>query len=145
MSLIARRAFRAAAPLRALPAAQRLSSTASEPIPTEYPKVPDTNRQHLPPRGWDDMFNRRNFNDPIHEQEELYSMWGPDIPPIAPHIALRRFGYAVLSFISVGTFIKFALVPDAPATRRDYPYGGLVTELGGVDELKARVEEDTEA
>ena len=72
----------------------------------------------------------------MHEYEELYSMWGPDIPPIEPHIALRRFGYAVLAFVSFGFLVKTALVPDMPAVRRQYPFTGLVTELGGLDENK---------
>jgi NADH dehydrogenase (ubiquinone) 1 beta subcomplex subunit 8 len=63
-------------------------------------------------------------------------MWGPDIPVIAPPIALRRLAIVALGFVGFGTFVNFALVPEKPAAPRTYPFSGLVTELGGLDENK---------
>ncbi|KAK0500423.1 hypothetical protein EDD18DRAFT_1149937 [Armillaria luteobubalina] len=150
MSLIARRAARVASATRPAAAfAVRSRAYAAEAAKDpetddDYPKVPNVSRQYLPAKGWQDPLTRRNFGDPVHEQDELYSMWGPDIPTIAPHIALRHFTYAVISFVSFGFVVKYALTPEMPAIRRQYPFGGLVTELGGLDANKARVEDESD-
>lgn len=64
-------------------------------------------------------------------------MWGPDIPPnsISPYTALRHFAIVATGFVGVGFLIK-AITPDPPAVRRQYPYDGLVKELGGLEENK---------
>lgn len=61
-------------------------------------------------------------------------MWGPDAPPLPPNVALRWFSIAVASFVSFGFLTKYALVADRPAVPREYPFSGLVTELGGLEE-----------
>jgi NADH dehydrogenase (ubiquinone) 1 beta subcomplex subunit 8 len=61
-------------------------------------------------------------------------MWGPDTPPVPPQTALRHFSYVVLSFITLGVFAKYYLVPEIPVVRREYPFGGLSKELGGLDD-----------
>ncbi|KAF9267850.1 hypothetical protein L218DRAFT_984723 [Marasmius fiardii PR-910] len=106
---------------------------------TEYPDVPAINRQYLPPTGWEDNQMRRNFGDPVHEQEEMYSMWSPDIPVIDPNVALKRFAMAFLGFVGVFLYIKNYGTPEPHFVRRTFPYGGLVKELGGIEENKARV------
>lgn len=60
-------------------------------------------------------------------------MWGPDAPPLPPTTALRQLLIVVSGFVAVGFAIK-ALTPDPPAVRREYPYGGLIKELGGLEE-----------
>ena len=65
-------------------------------------------------------------------------MWGPDIPNVPPRTALFHFTLATLAFVGFGFLAKAALVPDRPAVPRQYPYSGLVTELGGLEENKAR-------
>ncbi|KAG7451253.1 uncharacterized protein BT62DRAFT_884024 [Guyanagaster necrorhizus] len=144
MSLIARRAARVTsvarltAALALRPRTYAIEAAKDPESNDDYPKVPSVSRQYLPATGWQDPLLRRNFGDPVHEKEELYSMWGPDIPTIAPHIALRHFTYAAISFVSFGFLVKYALIPEMPAIRREYPFGGLVTELGGVDANKVR-------
>ncbi|KAF8920405.1 hypothetical protein CPB85DRAFT_1167629, partial [Mucidula mucida] len=101
-----------------------------------YPKVPNVSRQYLSPYGWQDPLLRRNIGDPVHEYDELYSMWGPDIPPIAPHIALRRFTFVAMGFVGFGFLVKHVLTPESPVVHRQYPFSGLVTELGGLDANK---------
>ncbi|KAJ7593264.1 hypothetical protein C8J56DRAFT_1045726 [Mycena floridula] len=110
-----------------------------------YPKLPNVSRQYLSPYGWDDMQTRRNRGDPLHEQEELYSMWGPDIPAVAPETAIRHFGLAVLGFVGIGLAVRFILHKEPPMVRREYPFGGLSRELGGYDDNKARAEDESEA
>ncbi|KAG6821296.1 hypothetical protein H0H93_000157 [Arthromyces matolae] len=105
-----------------------------------YPQLPFVSRQHLPPTGWQDPIMRRNFGDTLHEEEEVLSMWGPDIPPTPPSTAASHFLIAVTAFVSFGFLVRYGLLQDPPAVRREYPYGGLVTELGGLDENKARTQ-----
>ena len=66
-------------------------------------------------------------------------MWGPDIPNVPPRTALFHLSLATLAFVGFGFLAKTALVPDRPAVPRQYPFSGLVTELGGLEENKARV------
>ena len=72
----------------------------------------------------------------MHEHEEMYSMWGPDIPHVPPATALNHFAIAFSGFVAFGLLCKYALVPDRPAVPRQYPFDGLVKELGGVEENK---------
>ncbi|KIM73269.1 hypothetical protein PILCRDRAFT_829284 [Piloderma croceum F 1598] len=106
----------------------------------DYPVIQISNQQ-LTPRGWWDQQARRNFGDPIPEYDEVLSMWGPDVPPVPPHIALYQFSLVAFGFIGFGFFCKYALVPDKPAVPREYPFSGLITELGGLEENKAREED----
>jgi NADH dehydrogenase (ubiquinone) 1 beta subcomplex subunit 8 len=72
----------------------------------------------------------------MHEHEEMFSMWGPDIPHVPPATALKHFTVAVSGFVAFGFLCKYVLVPDRPAVPRQYPFDGLVKELGGIEETK---------
>ncbi|KAH8822960.1 hypothetical protein DL96DRAFT_1410787, partial [Flagelloscypha sp. PMI_526] len=78
-----------------------------------YPQLPDVSRQRLPPLGWDDVQNRRNIGDTLHEKEELYGMWGPDVPHVEPNMALRHF---LLAFSLLGGFgyLLYKFPPESP-------------------------------
>ncbi|KZT07786.1 uncharacterized protein LAESUDRAFT_758346 [Laetiporus sulphureus 93-53] len=105
----------------------------------DYPHLPPISRQYLPAlKRWDDPQMRRNFGDPLYMREEMLSMWGPDIPPVPPLVALRWFTIAALGFVSFGVLTKYVFTLERPAVPREYPYSGLVTELGGLEENKAR-------
>lgn len=118
-----------------------------------YPQLPNTSRQSLPATGWWDGQMRRNFGDTVwllpclnmnyvlsqrqmHEHEEMYSMWGADIPHVAPATALRHFTIAVSGFVAFGLLCNYALVPERPSIPRQYPFNGLVKELGGMEDNK---------
>ena len=75
----------------------------------------------------------------MHEHEELYSMWGPDIPHVAPATALRHFTIAVSAFAAFGLLCNYVLVPERPAIPRQFPFDGLVKELGGMEENKVSI------
>lgn len=105
-----------------------------------YPRLPFVSRQTLPPYGWWDPQMRRNFGDPLHEEDELLSMWGPDVPPLPPSTALRDLLIATSVFVGFGFLVKYALLQEPPVIRREYPFNGLVSELGGLEENKARSE-----
>ena len=65
-------------------------------------------------------------------------MWGPDIAHVPPRNALLQFSLAASAFVTFGFLCKYAFVPDRPTVPREYPYSGLVRELGGLDENKVR-------
>ena len=65
-------------------------------------------------------------------------MWGPDPPQIPIEDARRQFLMAVAGFIAFGFLVK-AITPEPPAIRREYPFDGLVKELGGVEENKVHL------
>lgn len=72
----------------------------------------------------------------LHERDEIISMWGLDAPVVPPSTALRHFIIAFSSIAAFGVLCKYALVPDRPAVPREYPFSGLVKELGGMEENK---------
>ncbi|THH07377.1 hypothetical protein EW145_g3429 [Phellinidium pouzarii] len=124
----------------ARPALQRLYSTpAKDPQLGDYPQLPDVSRAVLPPTGWWDNQMRRNFGDTLHEKDELYSMWGLDVPKVPPKTALFQFGIAASLFGSIMLF-AYLSTPEMPAVKRSYPYDGLVKELGGLEENRAKPE-----
>ncbi|KIY47288.1 hypothetical protein FISHEDRAFT_74809 [Fistulina hepatica ATCC 64428] len=130
--------------LRRLAVSRMYATHVDTPTPEESgPVPPHINRQYLSPYGWQDQQMRRNFGDPMHEREELYSMWAPDVPVHAdPPTAVKQFLIATAGFVSFMFACKYILTPDVPAARRDYPFDGLNRELGGVP---ARTEsEDTD-
>ncbi|KAG1841669.1 Ndufb8, NADH dehydrogenase 19kDa subunit [Suillus subalutaceus] len=102
----------------------------------DYPDLPWISNQELPARGWWDQQMRRNFGDPIQEYDEVLSMWGPDAPPVPPHKALFQLSLAISAFVGFGFLCKYMLVPERPTVPREYPYSGLVRELGGLEENK---------
>lgn len=63
-------------------------------------------------------------------------MWGPDVSVVPPRTALFQFTLAASAFIGFGFLCKFALLPERPTVPREYPYSGLVKELGGLAENK---------
>jgi len=65
-------------------------------------------------------------------------MWGPDVPRagLTAQSALAQLLGAFAGFAVLGLVIKNYGVPERPAAPRDFPYDGLVKELGGVAELK---------
>lgn len=50
-----------------------------------------------------------------------------------PSTALFQFGVAATIFGSI-MLAAYALTPEVPVVRREYPYDGLVKELGGLEE-----------
>ena len=130
----------------------------ADPQLADYPRLPWVSHQRLSPKGWWDPQMRRNFGDTVrpshikfqlrgviknvfqyHENEDILGMWGPDAAPLPPNVALRWFSIAVASFVSFGFLAKYALVADRPAIPREYPFFGLVTELGGLEENQVRL------
>lgn len=76
---------------------------------------------------------RINFGEAVPIDDDVQSMWAPDVHSIDPFSA---FSQLVTAFAAVGVFavgVWFIRAP-APALPRAYPYGGLVQELSGTDD-----------
>ncbi|QRV89580.1 NADH-ubiquinone oxidoreductase family protein [Ceratobasidium sp. AG-Ba] len=109
----------------------------------DYPNLPPISAQRRPAKGWWNVQERRNFGEPLPEQAEVLSLWSPDVFNISRESALKQFGIAVLVFLGFTMAVR-ASVPERPAVPRNYPYDGLVKELGGLQENKAAVYEPEE-
>ncbi|KZT53239.1 hypothetical protein CALCODRAFT_416617, partial [Calocera cornea HHB12733] len=97
----------------------------------DYPILPAVSRQWRKPGDqWWDKQDRRNFGEPVHEQDEALTIWAPDVYPISGPSALFQFSLAVLGFIGFG-FVLSTIRPGRPAVPREYPYDGLSEHLGG--------------
>lgn len=81
---------------------------------------------------YDDQQMRRNFNEPLNIDDDLYDMWSPDyFQFVSDKTALKHnaiFFSVILAFGA--TIAYFQLNPEKPAMPRSYPYGGLAKELG---------------
>ncbi|CAE6413200.1 hypothetical protein ACGC1H_002955 [Rhizoctonia solani] len=109
----------------------------------DYPQIPAVSLQRRPAKGWWNQQERRNFGETLPEQYEILSLWAPDVFNISRGNALKQFSIAVAVFLSFTVAVK-ASVPERPAVPRNYPYDGLVAELGGLDANKAAVYEPGE-
>ncbi|CAE7219686.1 unnamed protein product [Rhizoctonia solani] len=109
----------------------------------DYPRIPPISLQRRPAKGWWNQQERRNFGEAVPEQYEILSLWSPDVFNISRASALKQFGIAVAVFFGFTVVVK-ASVPERPAVPRNYPYDGLVAELGGLDANKAAAYEPEE-
>ena len=50
-------------------------------VPDDYPDPPFISYQLRPAHGWMDDMGRRNLNTPMHQEDDLLSMWLWDPPP----------------------------------------------------------------
>ncbi|KAK9472163.1 putative NIAM subunit of mitochondrial NADH:ubiquinone oxidoreductase [Dipodascopsis tothii] len=113
----------------------------------DYPKYPYEFAQKRDPTAkYDEQQLRRNFNEPLHEDDDMLNMWSPDVHDYVPNST--AFRYLASFFLSIGAFGVFAsyFTPDAPAAPRVFPEG-LYKELGGVENgsqiVAARVDDGT--
>ncbi|ORY75796.1 hypothetical protein BCR37DRAFT_383955 [Protomyces lactucae-debilis] len=120
----------------------RLQSTmASDPQANigDYPtNIPAINRQTRSETvKWDNQQDRRNFNEPLHELDDVLTVFGPDVHThVKPRTAFFHLGVWLACFMGVVGFGKIMFF-ELPAERRTYPYNGLEKELAG---NKARTE-----
>lgn len=68
----------------------------------------------------------------------MLSVWSLDVFPISGGTALRQLGAVIVVFAGFFAGVKY-ITPERPAVPRTYPYSGLVTELGGLEENKVCV------
>jgi len=132
----------------------QLSSTRRYATPTEYkpeekdpqlgdyPQLPWVSTQLRPAKGWWDVQMRRNFGEVIHEEDDALNMWSPDAPPpVEPSKGLLQFT-AVSIAIAAFAYYVYHNVPERSSIPREYPFSGLVKELGGIEANKADPESE---
>lgn len=83
-----------------------------------------------PHADWWDKQERRNFGEPVHEDNDILAVFSPEQ---YTHVTPKK------AFLSIGTFVAVFLglcgvvslyYPDKPSAPRTFP-GGLEKELGG--------------
>lgn len=117
----------------------------------DYPRIEPVLAQDKDPYAkYDDPQNRRNLNDPVNINDDLYDMWSPDyFQFVSDKTALKHNGIFFSLIIGFGTAIwYFELNPAKPAMPRSFPSGGLAKELGSgndKDDEFYRVKPDTNA
>ncbi|CDH56272.1 nadh-ubiquinone oxidoreductase ashi subunit (ci-ashi or ndufb8) domain-containing protein [Lichtheimia corymbifera JMRC:FSU:9682] len=112
----------------------------------DYPNLPRYSTQTRGPYGWWDPQDKRNFGETVHEEDELYGVWAPDLFHYSPYKALAQLGLAAGIFAGV-SYLVYNNYPERPASKRTYPYDGLKAELGSREyDIRPRgARPDTEA
>lgn len=117
----------------------------------DYPNVaPRLAQDRDPYQKYDDPQNRRNINEPLNIDDDLYDMWSPDyFNFVSDKTALKHNAIFFSLVFGFGALIYyFELNPAKPAMPRSFPFGGLAKELGSGDEHSDefyRVKPDTTA
>lgn len=114
----------------------------SLPQMADYPNPAPKLAQDRDPYGkYDDPQNRRNLNEPLNFNDDLYDMWSPDYyQPVSDKSALKANGIFFGSVVAFGLAIwYFQLNPEKPAMPRSFPYNGLAKTLGSGSEEDAKV------
>ncbi|KAM7192142.1 hypothetical protein V8F20_008977 [Naviculisporaceae sp. PSN 640] len=107
-----------------------------------YINPPRVKRQHRDPHGdWWDKQERRNFGEPVHEDNDVLGMFTTyDYTWISPGKGALQLGAFIALFVTVCLGIK-QVYPDQPAYPREFE-GGLEKELGGKGAVRARMPGD---
>ncbi|GEQ71984.1 hypothetical protein JCM33374_g5670 [Metschnikowia sp. JCM 33374] len=119
----------------------------------DYPNVePRFASSRDPYATYDFQQLRRNKNEPMNIDEDMYDMWSPDYYQfVSDKTALKHNGIFLSLFIGFGLVIAFGEInPEKPAMPRSYPYNGLAKSLGSADEAtdyfyRVRPDETAEA
>lgn len=103
-----------------------------------YQNPPRVKRQFRDPYGgWWDQQEKRNFGEPVHEENEILGVFSPEQ---YTHVTSRK-GFFHLG-VFVATFLGLCGVvslyyPDKPSVPKTYP-DGLEKELGGPNAVPVR-------
>ncbi|CCU76244.1 unnamed protein product [Blumeria hordei] len=136
---------------------RRAGHVAAEPAEYEYPKLteaedPGMNGGYInPPRikrqfrdpyaNWWDKQERRNFGEPVHEDNDILGMFSPyEYTHVKPKTAFLQIGYFFAAvFATMGVVSIY--YPDKPSVPRVFE-DGLERELGGPGAMRARAQGD---
>ncbi|KYK56096.1 hypothetical protein DCS_08062 [Drechmeria coniospora] len=109
-----------------------------------YINPPRIKRQFRDPYGnWWDPQERRNFGEPVHEDNDVLGMFSPweyTWTTTGPGLVMIGTFIAVFLGVSGVVYMKY---PDKPSFPREFE-GGLERELGGPGAVRARMEGDEE-
>ncbi|KAI5802799.1 hypothetical protein FPQ18DRAFT_383801 [Pyronema domesticum] len=100
-------------------------------------------RQFRDPYGeWWDKQERRNFGEPVHEDNDILGRFSPeDYTWVSPAKGLFQIGCFVTTVFGL-LGVVYMFYPDMPAVPRTFPHNGLEKALGGPGVLKARSSDD---
>ncbi|GAA5856297.1 hypothetical protein JCM9279_006412 [Rhodotorula babjevae] len=145
--MLARTALRRAAALRTYATAAATPDVSPPPIPANkaplydpdrepalaqigYPELSRDSRQLRSPKGWWDNQERIQFGEPLPENDDIQSMWAPDVHKVKPASALAQL-VAMFGAVALFALGVYEVRASAPMLPRAYPYDGLSKELGG--------------
>ena len=102
-----------------------------------YINPPRQKRQFRDPYGdWWDKQERRNFGEPVHEDNDILGVFSPEeYPHYKSPMAFFLVGCVIATFGAFAGAMYF-VYPDPPAAPRTFP-GGLEAELGGSGAVRA--------
>lgn len=103
-----------------------------------YINPPPEKRQHRDPYGdWWDKQERRNFGEPVHEDNDILGMFSPyDYTHVSARKAFFQLGCFAATVVGLCGIVSI-YYEDTPAVPRTFP-GGLDRELGGSGTLLVR-------
>ncbi|KAK9448210.1 uncharacterized protein V1518DRAFT_419985 [Limtongia smithiae] len=102
----------------------------------DYPEFPVIfNQKRDPYVKYDDQQLRRNFGDPLHEDDDVLNMWSPDVHDYVSNGTAGRYIATFFGIIAGAGYLLSFIAPESPAVPRVYP-SGLFTELGGASDFK---------
>ncbi|KAJ1958049.1 hypothetical protein GGI12_004840, partial [Dipsacomyces acuminosporus] len=102
-----------------------------EPQIGDYPNLPQKFAEERSQRGWWDRQMRRNFGEPIHEQDEILNMWAPTQYWSPGWKRVAKLWAGVILTMGSAYYVIAKTRLEKPYVRAFYP-NGLKEELGGV-------------
>lgn len=102
-----------------------------------YINPPAIKRQFRDPYGdWTDKQERRNFGEPVHEDEDILGIFSLEEYTVMSGRQGTIMWAFFLSCVGALSFAVYATYPDKPSAPKTYE-GGLEAELGGSGALRA--------
>ncbi|KAJ2338388.1 hypothetical protein IWW50_006385 [Coemansia erecta] len=98
----------------------------------DYPNLPHIKSEERPQLGWWDRQNRRNFGEPIPEQDEILNMRSPTLYKSPGWKQVGKMWAGVIVTIGSVYYLISQLRAERPYMRAFYPNNGLKDELGGL-------------
>jgi len=102
-----------------------------------YINPPRIKRQFRDPYAdWDDKQERRNFGEPVHEDNEVLGIFAlEDYTHMTPARGMLMWACFISAVLGLSYAVSLSY-PGKPATPNEYP-GGLDKELGGAGAVRA--------
>ncbi|KAL9984119.1 hypothetical protein ACROYT_G006379 [Oculina patagonica] len=102
----------------------------------DYPNLPDISNQRRQHKGWWDPQERRNYGEPIHQDEDALNVWVMAETDCndryTPHEAAMQLGVATAILCFIGYLAYLVDQTDRnPAIPKQYPFNNLYLERGG--------------
>lgn len=104
----------------------------------DYPDIdPIPAQLKSPYKKYDDQQDRRNKEQPLSVNDDLYDMWSPDRFTHFQNSEALKYLTLFLTVFFGGAYVAAQFVPEKAAIPREFPYEGLWKESGGTEKSKA--------